>query len=85
MLCNVDTLVCVLRASFLSDCSTKISSPFLSPPKTSIFSPPVTNLCFWLERKGARRLCPTFKSPFPTHCEVLHNSGAASLDKQLLR
>lgn len=68
MFFNVDTLVCVPGASFLSDCSKashKVSSLFPSPPKTSVFSPPVANLCLWFEGKGARLLCPSFKSPFP--------------------
>ena len=41
MFCNVNTLVCIPETSFLSDCSkSPKKSPLLSPPKTSVFSPP---------------------------------------------
>lgn len=45
---------------WLQQASHKVSSPFLSLHKTSVFS-----LCLWFEGKGARLLCPRFKSPFP--------------------
>lgn len=43
---------------------------FPSPPMTSVFSPPVVNLCLWFEGKGARLLCPSFKSPFSCSLRV---------------
>lgn len=54
----------------LQQASQRVSILFLSPPKTSVFSPPVANLCLWFEGKGARLLCPSFKSPFSYSLQV---------------
>lgn len=83
MFCNVDTLVCVPGASFLSDCS---KLPTKSLLLFSLCTRLVSSLCA-SGSKGKGPDCSVLVSSplFPTHYELLHNSGAASLDLQLLR
>lgn len=77
MFCSVDTLVGVPGASFLSDCSKLPRKPllfFLSPPKTSVFSP-LSQICASGSKGKGPDCSVLFSSPlFPTHYQqLLHN------------
>lgn len=68
MFCNVDTLVCVPGASFLSDCSKlpRKSLLFFSLRLRLVPSLPLSQICASGSKgKGPDCSCPSFKSPFP--------------------